>query len=47
LTGGGGWPLTARVQQQPMPVIGWTSGRLPEDSAHFVAAFRQGVQASP
>ncbi len=39
-----GWPLTARAQQQPMPVIGWMSGRSPEDSAHLVAAFRQGLR---
>ena len=39
-----GWPLTARAQQQPMPVIGWMSGRSPEDSAHLVPAFRQGLR---
>jgi putative ABC transport system substrate-binding protein len=36
------WPFTARAQQ-PMPVIGFMSGRSPEDSAHLVAAFRQGL----
>jgi putative tryptophan/tyrosine transport system substrate-binding protein len=36
------WPFTARAQQ-PMSVIGFMSGRSPEDSAHLVAAFRQGL----
>ena len=29
--------------QQAMPVIGFMSGRSPEDSAHLLAAFRQGL----
>jgi putative ABC transport system substrate-binding protein len=37
------WPLATRAQQPAMPVIGFMSGRLPEDSAHLVSAFRQGV----
>jgi putative tryptophan/tyrosine transport system substrate-binding protein len=37
------WPLTARGQQPAMPVIGFMSGRSPEDSKHLVAAFRQGL----
>jgi putative tryptophan/tyrosine transport system substrate-binding protein len=37
------WPLAARAQQPAMPVIGFMSGRSPEDSAHLVSAFRQGV----
>jgi ABC-type uncharacterized transport system substrate-binding protein len=35
------WPLAARSQQPP--VIGFMSGRSPEDSKHLVAAFRQGL----
>jgi putative ABC transport system substrate-binding protein len=38
-----GWPLAARAQQTPMPLIGFMSGRSPEDSAHLVTAFRQGL----
>jgi len=37
------WPLGARAQQQPMPVIGFMSARAPEDSAHLLAAFRRGL----
>ena len=34
------WPLTARAQQ---PVVGFMSGRAPDESAHLVAAFQQGL----
>jgi ABC-type uncharacterized transport system substrate-binding protein len=37
------WPLAAHGQQPAMPVIGFMSGRSPEDSAYLVAAFRQGL----
>jgi putative tryptophan/tyrosine transport system substrate-binding protein len=37
------WPLPARAQQPALPVIGFMSGRAPEDSAHLVSAFRQGL----
>lgn len=37
------WPLAARAQQSAMPVVGFMSGRAPEDSMHLVAAFRQGL----
>jgi putative tryptophan/tyrosine transport system substrate-binding protein len=36
------WPLAGGAQQT-LPVIGFMSGRSPEDSAHLVAAFRQGL----
>ena len=39
------WPLGARAQT-PMPVVGFMSGRAPEESAHLVAAFRQGLADS-
>jgi ABC-type uncharacterized transport system substrate-binding protein len=35
------WPLAAQAQQ---PVIGWMSGRSPEDSTHLLDAFRQGLR---
>jgi putative ABC transport system substrate-binding protein len=41
--GAAAWPLAARAQQ-PTPVIGWMSGRAPEDSAHLLAAFREGLR---
>ena len=34
------WPLAARAQQR---VVGFMSGRAPDDSAHLVAAFLQGL----
>jgi putative tryptophan/tyrosine transport system substrate-binding protein len=44
LGGAAAWPLAARAQQAVMPVIGWMSGRSPEDSAHLLAAFREGLR---
>jgi putative tryptophan/tyrosine transport system substrate-binding protein len=50
LVGGGGLLLAAKVRrargQQPMPVIGLVRTTTPEDSAHVVAAFRQGLGES-
>jgi putative ABC transport system substrate-binding protein len=40
-----GWPLAARAQQ-PTPVGGFLSSRSPNESAHLVAAFRQGLEES-
>ena len=37
------WPLTARAQEPAMPVIGFLSTRMPNESAHLVAAFRRGL----
>jgi len=37
------WPLVARAQQLAMPVIGFMSGRSPDDSTHLLAAFHQGL----
>jgi putative tryptophan/tyrosine transport system substrate-binding protein len=44
LGGAAAWPVAARAQQAVMPVIGWMSGRSPEDSAHLLAAFREGLR---
>src|SRR5438067_13604097 len=38
------WPLAARAQQQPpMPVMAFLKSTTPDDSAHLVRAFRQGL----
>jgi putative ABC transport system substrate-binding protein len=37
------WPLGARAQQAPMPVVGFMSARSADDSVRLVAAFRQGL----
>jgi putative ABC transport system substrate-binding protein len=38
-----GWPIAAHAQQPAMPVIGFLSTRMPNESAHLVAAFRRGL----
>jgi putative tryptophan/tyrosine transport system substrate-binding protein len=37
------WPFAVRGQQGTLPVIGFLSSRSPEESAHLVAAFHQGL----
>ena len=43
LGGAAAWPLVAHAQPA-MPMIGWMSGRAPEDSAHLLAAFQEGLR---
>src|SRR5262249_58236483 len=38
------WPLAARAQQPPTPVIGYLSARSPDDTWHLVEAFRPGLR---
>ena len=38
------WPLAARAQQPPTPVIGFLSSRSPEDSVYVLDAFRKGLR---
>ncbi|MGB8617439.1 MAG: ABC transporter substrate binding protein, partial [Pseudolabrys sp.] len=46
LLGGGSvvWPLVARAQQPPMPVVGFLHGASPGPFKRFVAAFRDGLK---
>jgi putative ABC transport system substrate-binding protein len=37
------WPITARAQQQALPVVAFVSGRQPDDDARYGAAFRKGL----
>jgi len=37
------WPLAARAQQQPMPVVGYLNGASSAQFTHLLAAFRKGL----
>jgi putative ABC transport system substrate-binding protein len=37
------WPLAARAQQAPLPLVAFVSGRAREDSARYGDAFRKGL----
>jgi putative ABC transport system substrate-binding protein len=38
------WPLAARAEQSPLPVIGYLATRSPGEDLHLLAAFRQGLK---
>ena len=40
------WPLTARAQQQALPVVGFLSPGSQGALGHLVAAFRRGLPAT-
>jgi putative ABC transport system substrate-binding protein len=42
--GGVVWPAVVGAQQPTTPIVGFMSGRSPDDSSHLVAAFHQGLQ---
>src|SRR5262245_66439758 len=37
------WPVATRAQQPATPLVGFLTNRSPAESAHLVAAFRQGL----
>jgi putative ABC transport system substrate-binding protein len=43
LGGATAWPPIARAQQPTMPIVGFVTGRSPEESVRLGAAFRKGL----
>jgi putative ABC transport system substrate-binding protein len=44
LGGAAAWPLAARAQQAPMPVVGWLGAASPETNTDRMRAFHQGLK---
>ena len=44
LGGAAAWPLAARAQQPPMPVVGFLDSRSPEALVDRLRGFRQGLK---
>jgi putative ABC transport system substrate-binding protein len=40
------WPLAARAQQTPLPVIGFLNSAFPQPFENYVAGFRAGLKAT-
>jgi putative ABC transport system substrate-binding protein len=40
------WPIAARAQQPGLPVVAFVSGRSPDDSTRYGAAFRKGLNGA-
>jgi putative ABC transport system substrate-binding protein len=43
LGGAAAWPVVARAEQSPTPLIGFFSSRSPDDSDYLIAAFQRGL----
>ena len=44
LGGAAAWPVVARAQQTTVPVIGFLSGRSPNEASYLIEAFRRGLR---
>src|SRR6516164_11049340 len=44
ISGAAAWPLVARAQQPPIPVVGLLDQRSPDELADRVRGFRQGLR---
>ena len=47
LGGAAAWPLAARAQQPTIPVVGFLHSASPDQYAHVIASFKQGLRERP